>query len=644
MKKYVGIVIPVHNEFFYTKKFIHSLLLQIIPDNYKLVLVVVDNNSSDETKDFKVEEVSTKESFLENILLIRNKENLGFGPACNQAMDHLYDLYGDLLHGMLISNNDVELDKECLKNLIQCADLESSYGIVGGKLLFPDNTLQHCGAFLGPYGWGIHKGAGGPNDENLFNNIEEQEYVTGALFYIKTKTYEIVGKFDEEFKPAYFEETDFAYRARLYGLKTVYCPGARAIHYENVTGKNIYGNIQTLKKELSDKNQITFYKKRFEEYEEKCRNLSSSTDINPKILLNCKIYGNWSFSGVMRNLAKGLNRNGVDVSIAPEEYHEPVYMTDWEIKEMILKPNDYWNRVVLRSCEGEQMYMLPPGKKRIAHTTGENSIINPMWKIQLNNVDQVLTTSHFFKRVLENSGVTTKVEVLHNSVDIKKFNLKVSKYPLNDLRGFNFISSFYYGSRKGVDVLMKAFVTEFASNEDVTLTLQSPGIHFALQNAGKSLGDWVKMFSNYKRTAPIFILKETIDEQVLPRLFLNFDCAVCPSRAEGFGLVPLEMAALKIPSIVTGYSGFTEVVNVENGWLIDYKMIDIPLQILPYYQNYIGGEWAEPDVEHLRYLMRYVYEHPEEVKKKGEKAFEKAQEFSIEKIGKKAKELIFKDI
>lgn len=634
----VGVIVPVFNEILYTKKFIDSFVKQEFKGVTK-VLIIIDNASTDTTW----EELKNYKSSLENnyiITVLHNDENIGFGPACNQGMKYLDENY--VLEGILISNNDIELENDCLENLITCSHLHSSYGIIGGKLFFPDGSLQHCGAFLGAYGWGVHKGGGaGAGMEYLFNTSEEEEYVTGALFYIKIEVYRKIGGFDERFKPAYFEEVDYSYMARKEGWKTIYCPSAKAVHYENITGRAIYSDVQKLKKELSDKNEIKFYQKRYEEYKNKSNNVNVSLPPLPKILLNGKIYGDWSFSGVLRNLAKGLKRNGVDVSIAPEEYHQPSGMPDWEIKEMILKPNDYWNRYTLRSCEGDHMYLLPPGIKRIAHTTGESNIANPMWVEQLNATDQVLTTSSFFKDVLLNSGVKVPIEILHNSVDVEKFNLKITPYKIDNLRGFNFFSSFHFGERKGVDILLKAFIEEFGVNDDVTLTLQSPGITYILQQQGKSLESWANEITRGKNHAPIVVLSDAIHENVLPQVFKAYDCMILPSRSEGFGLPPLEAAALGIPSIVTGYSGLKDVVTPETGWYIDYDLVDIPLQILPYYQNYIGGKWAEPKIEHLRHLMRYVVEHPEEVKVKGGAAFERAQEFSIDRIGKKAKQLIF---
>jgi glycosyltransferase involved in cell wall biosynthesis len=388
------------------------------------------------------------------------------------------------------------------------------------------------------------------------------------------------------------------------------------------------------RKDLSDTSQVKFYQKHFNDV--------YHSDNIYKILLTCKIYGDWSFTIVMKNLAKGLKRAGVDVSIAPEEYHNILSMEDWEIKEMIQKPNDYWNRVVLRSCEGDHAYLMPPGKKRILHTTGESNILHRGWKDQLNNVDLVVTNSSFFKSILEQNGINTTIEIVPNSLDCTKYNTTIQPLAIENLRGFNFYTCFSFGDRKGPEFLIKAFSQEFTKEEDVTLYIQSPGMSQILSyKYGKKIDQYLNEITDFKPHAPIFVNTNHVHETIIPHLIKNFQCNVLSTRAEGFGNTIVETGAIGLPSIVTGYSGVTDFVDNSTGWHIDYKLVNIPLQPLPYFRNYIGGQWAEPSIEHLRALMRYAYENPEKTKKKGQNAAEKAKNYDIEVIGKQLKEIIW---
>jgi len=618
-------------------KFLESVRKQIFKKFEAVIVTVVDNASTDETVE-DVQEIACENNQQDNSLVIhivKLKENKGYGAGANVAIKLLSEAYPNSID-FLICNNDMELLDGCLDALYNCAYSKEDIGIVGGKLFFPDGRIQHAGAFLNVLGWGQHL-VNKPLEEGIpVENVEEMEYVTGALFYVKNDLMNQLKGFDERYDIGYFEEVDFCYAARKIGYKTYYEPKATAIHYENATGNLMFGNAQEIKKQVSDRNQVKFYKKLNNNREA----ISYNFD-NDRILFVCKIYGERSFSGVMRNLAKGMKRAGVDVAIAPEEYHNVQNMSDWEIKEMIQKPHDYWNRFVLRSCEGDHMYLMPPGRRRIAHTTGESSIVSKEWIEQLNAVDLVLTTSTFYQNVLREGGVRTPVVVLPNSINFELFDINVKKAPFPNLRSFNFFSMFHFGERKAPEILFKAFMEEFDEKEDVTLTVHALSMELALQQRNMTLSQYVNSIST-KPHAPIFATQNLMAEKMIPHVLKNFDCFVLPTRGEGFGLPILEAAAMGIPSITTGYSGVTDFVTNETGWLIDYSLVNIPLQYLPYYKNYIGGQWAEPSVGSLRGLMRYAFEHRDEVKLKGDRAYYRAkQQYSIDVVGKKAKDIIF---
>lgn len=652
MKNEVVIIIPVLDQLLYTKRLLESIKRHKFTTFDTLRVVVVDNGSKGDTKEFLKEWLSSpvqvvvgeehvKADTLGLRYVITNEDNKGFAPAVNQGIDFFLD-DGDSPN-FLIMNNDMELIDGCLDALYTTAYEKEDIGIVGGKLLFSDGRIQHGGAFLNVLGWGQHTGGGIQGDNKFFGaEKRECEYVTGALFFIKADVFlktPLCG-FDDRFAPAYFEEVDFCYAAREHGFKTVYTPDAKAYHFENTTGKELYGNAEDLKKALSDKNQIKFYLKQEEAY----KRYSSSNE--QKLLMVCQIYGDWSFAIVMRNLAKGFARNGVDVSIASEEYHNLHAMEDWEIKQLINKPNDYWNRAVMRSSEGDHMYLMPPGRKRIAHTTGENSRVSAMWVDQLNHTDMVLTTSTFFQNVLHKGGVNVPIHVLPNSVDVTKYNLEVERAQMNrEFRSVNFFSMFAWGERKNPDALFKAFIEEFGPEDDVTLTVHSLSMEFVLSHAGLSIKEYIQRLAGGKKHAPIFVTSKSLHEVVIPNFMRNFDVNVLTTRGEGFGNSVLECAAVGIPSIVTAYSGVTDFVkeHEEVGWLVDYDLVDIPLQKLPYFRNYIGGRWAEINIEALRSRLRYVANNKHLIKKFGQNAHRKAQNYSIEKVGALATSLIFEE-
>lgn len=81
----------------------------------------------------------------------------------------------------------------------------------------------------------------------------------------------------------------------------------------------------------------------------------------------------------------------------------------------------------------------------------------------------------------------------------------------------------------------------------------------------------------------------------------------------------LEAMACGLPVIATNFSGPMEFLSEENGYPLQVKRLIPAVAKCPYYE---GFSWAEPDADHLRALLRHIYEHREEARGKGLKASE----------------------
>jgi GT2 family glycosyltransferase len=69
----------------------------------------------------------------------------------------------------------------------------------------------------------------------MFNYVKDVDFCTGASIAVRTDLWRELGGFDERYAPAYYEDTDLAFRIREAGFRTVYQPRSVAIHYEAVT-------------------------------------------------------------------------------------------------------------------------------------------------------------------------------------------------------------------------------------------------------------------------------------------------------------------------------------------------------------------------------------------------------------------------
>ncbi|WP_454061345.1 glycosyltransferase [Candidatus Nitrospira salsa] len=246
-----SIIIPVFNKAELTKQCLTELME--ITSGVSYEVIVIDNNSTDETQEIL-------ESFLNEIQVIRNTENLGFAKACNQGARVARGKYVTFL------NNDTIPQRGWLKALVEEAESDHNIAIVGSKLLYPDGTLQHGGvaisrSTLTPY----HIYRGLPGESTFANRRREFQAVTAACMLVKRTWFDAVGGFDEAYRNG-FEDIDLCLNIGEKGGKVVYQPKSWLYHLEGQTpGRNLHNDSNTevfLKrwsnKHLTDEDCIAF--------------------------------------------------------------------------------------------------------------------------------------------------------------------------------------------------------------------------------------------------------------------------------------------------------------------------------------------------------------------------------------------------
>ena len=163
------------------------------------------------------------------ILFLRNAANLGFLLSCNQAARAAKGRYIHML------NNDTELRPGAIDALAELLDDRPDIGMTGSKLIFPDGRLQEAGGIMWTDATGWNYGRGENPDRPEYNYAREVDYISGASIMVRRDLFERLGGFDEAFVPAYYEDTDLAFRIRALGHKVVYEPRSVVVHHEGVS-------------------------------------------------------------------------------------------------------------------------------------------------------------------------------------------------------------------------------------------------------------------------------------------------------------------------------------------------------------------------------------------------------------------------
>ena len=114
------------------------------------------------------------------------------------------------------------------------------------------------------------------------------------------------------------------------------------------------------------------------------------------------------------------------------------------------------------------------------------------------------------------------------------------------------------------------------------------------------------------------------------------DCYVSLHRSEGFGLTMAEAMFFGKPVVATGYSGNLDFMSADNSILIPYEKTPLPRDYMVYRK---GSVWAEPSVAAAAEAMRWVVDHPAEVRSLGQRAQQHVAEvLSLEAYGRRMRE------
>lgn len=136
-------------------------------------------------------------------------------------------------------NDDIEvIGKEWLREMVSHA-VQPGVGVVGAKLYYPNDTIQHVGVILGINGLAGHAFKGSSRSSSGYFGraklIHDCSAVTGACMLFRRKIFDEVGEFDEENLAIAFNDVDFCIRVREHGYRIVMTPFAELYHHESAS-------------------------------------------------------------------------------------------------------------------------------------------------------------------------------------------------------------------------------------------------------------------------------------------------------------------------------------------------------------------------------------------------------------------------
>lgn len=230
MKK-VTIVIPNYNGIRFLEGCLNSICTQD-PDTPEYDVLVVDNGSADGS-------VELLRKSYPQVRLEALPENTGFCHAVNLGIQCTDSPY------VLLLNNDTKVKSNFVKNMCNGIESRPDAFSVSARMLMWDQPelLDDAGDRYCVFGWAFSRGKGKPAIR-YSRPCEIFSACGGAAIY-RRSIIEEIGGFDEEHF-AYLEDLDIGYRARIYGYRSYYEPGAEVIHYGSAASGSRYNEWKTL--------------------------------------------------------------------------------------------------------------------------------------------------------------------------------------------------------------------------------------------------------------------------------------------------------------------------------------------------------------------------------------------------------------
>ena len=221
-----SIVIPVHGALAHTLACLRALAAH--PPATPFEVIVVDDGSPDAS-------LQTLQH-IAGLRLHARARNGGFIAACNDGAalargDHLVFL-----------NNDTVPQPGWLDALLATFDQHPGTGLAGARLVYPDGRLQEAGGVVFADGSGWNYGRFDDPAHCRYAYLRDADYLSGAAIAIPAALFRQLGGFDARYAPAYYEDTDLAFKVRAAGHRVLYQPASVVVHAEGVTAGTDIGS------------------------------------------------------------------------------------------------------------------------------------------------------------------------------------------------------------------------------------------------------------------------------------------------------------------------------------------------------------------------------------------------------------------
>lgn len=248
MKKMLSLVVLNYNGLHHLREYFTSLFSQtLLPDE----IMMFDNLSTDGSREFVAKKFPAVK------IITEDRFNTGFALASNMAFSHTRGDY------IVFHSNDLRLDRNCIKGLVEALESDQKVGIVTSVLIKNHKDkktgkylIDNAGGVIDMYGFAMQK-----YPERQLDSIPDKEEVFfsyGGSYIVRREVFKKAKGFDTRYFTLH-EDVDLSWRIRLLGYRIIYTKKSFAYHKGSATLKVLFKRAQ--KRYWSERNSIRTYLK-----------------------------------------------------------------------------------------------------------------------------------------------------------------------------------------------------------------------------------------------------------------------------------------------------------------------------------------------------------------------------------------------
>jgi glycosyltransferase involved in cell wall biosynthesis len=260
---------------------------------------------------------------------------------------------------------------------------------------------------------------------------------------------------------------------------------------------------------------------------------------------------------------------------------------------------------------------LPAAARRVAVRPWDFGPYPARWaEVVARDYDELWTFTNWGRECAIAGGIpSTRVRVVPHGVDTTTFTARGPAHELTSRAGFTFLFVGAATYRKGIDIVLRAFLEAFGADDDVQLVVKD---HTAdVFYGGLSARDEITAAAEAPGAPGILYVDSYMPVGELASLYRGSDTLVLPSRAEGWALPVLEAMACGTPAIVPSFGAFLDYCNDDAARMVPTRRIKLPagrefaVNTLGFQEHVDSVDFCETSTEVLAGAMRDAYEESE---------------------------------